>query len=120
LQLAAAIAPTPAVGGAPAELALATIAELEGFDRGEWAGLVGSIDAEGDGRFVLAIRGAATEGSKVILHAGCGIVAASDPTDELDEATFKLRAVLDVILPGAAEQLFAALSGRIAAESRAE
>jgi isochorismate synthase len=120
LQLAAAIAPTPAVGGAPAELALATIAELEGFDRGEWAGLVGSIDAAGDGRFVLAIRGVTSEGSKLVLHAGCGIVAASDPTDELDEATFKLRAVLDVILPGAAEQLFAALSGRIAAESRAE
>jgi menaquinone-specific isochorismate synthase len=118
LQLAAAIAPTPAVGGSPSELALTTIAELEGFDRAEWAGIAGSVDACGDGRFVLAIRGATADGAKLILHAGCGIVQASDPTEELDEATFKLRAVLDVILPGAAEQLFAALSGRVSAESR--
>jgi len=118
LQLAAAIAPTPAVGGSPTELALSTIAELEGFDRAEWAGIAGSVDAAGDGRFVLAIRGATADGTKLILHAGCGIVQASDPTEELDEATFKLRAVLDVILPGAAEQLFAALSGRVSAESR--
>ncbi len=120
LQLAAAIAPTPAVGGSPIGLALSTIAELEGFDRGEWAGIAGTVDAAGDGRFVLAIRGAVAEGAKLILHAGCGIVQASDPREELDEATFKLRAVLDVILPGAAEQLFAALSGRVAAESRDE
>lgn len=120
LQLAAAIAPTPAVGGSPTPLALSTIAELEGFDRAEWAGIAGSVDASGDGRFVLAIRGATAEGSKLILHAGCGIVEASDPLEELDEATFKLRAVLDVILPGAAEQLFAALSGRVVGESRGE
>ncbi len=117
LQLAAVIAPTPAVGGSPTEFALSTIAELEGFDRAEWAGIAGTVDAGGDGRFVLAIRGATAEGTKLILHAGCGIVQASDPTEELDEATFKLRAVLDVILPGAAEQLFAALSGRVVAES---
>ncbi len=117
LELAAAIAPTPAVGGVPFDLAVSAIAELEGFDRGEWAGLVGSVDAAGDGTFVLGIRGATTKGSTLVLHAGCGIVAESDPSEELEETTFKLRAVLDVLLPGAADQLFAALSGRTTDQS---
>ena len=112
LALAAAIAPTPAVGGVPIDRALELIDELEHFDRGVWAGIIGTVDAAGDGTFVLGIRGAHATGSTLTLHAGCGIVAASDPAEELAETTVKLRAVLDVIVPGAAEHLRGALSGQ--------
>jgi len=111
LTVAAAIAPTPAVGGVPIDRALELIDELEHFDRGAWAGIIGTVDAAGDGTFVLGIRGAHANGSTLTLHAGCGIVAASDPAEELAETTVKLRAVLDVIVPGAAEHLRGALSG---------
>lgn len=111
LTLAAAVAPTPAVGGVPVDSAIELIREVERFDRGVWTGLVGWVDSSGDGTFVLAIRGAHAVGSALTLHAGCGIVRASDPTEELLETTVKLRAVLDAVLPGAAEHLRGALSG---------
>ena len=39
------LSPTPAVGGTPRAAALAAIRELEGFDRGRYAGPVGWVDA---------------------------------------------------------------------------
>ena len=57
LDLALALHPTPAVGGVPTAAAVDLIAELEG-DRGFYAGAVGWCDARGDGRWVVAIRGA--------------------------------------------------------------
>ncbi len=101
LDLVAAIAPTPAVGGVPTTQAAAEIDALEPFDRGSWAGAVGWVDAGGDGQFMLAIRGATLEGRTLTLTAGCGIVRASDPTEELEETRVKFRAVLDVVLPRA-------------------
>ena len=54
LALAALLHPTAAVCGTPTERALATIRELEGMDRGRYAGPVGWIDAHGDGEFGIA------------------------------------------------------------------
>jgi isochorismate synthase len=54
---ALALHPTPAVGGVPTAAAVDLIAEIEG-DRGFYAGAVGWCDARGDGRWVVAIRGA--------------------------------------------------------------
>ena len=99
LDLLAAIVPTPAVGGVPRAAALTLLGELEPFDRRSWAGAIGWVDAHGDGRFMLGIRGAHQRGAALVLHAGCGIVAESDPADELEETAVKLRAVLDVVLP---------------------
>ncbi len=56
LQLAAALHPTPAVGGWPRETADALIDELEGMERGWYAGAVGWIDSRGDGEFAVALR----------------------------------------------------------------
>ena len=49
-------APDPAVCGTPVDRARATIAELEPFDRGFYAGAIGWCDAEGDGEWVVGIR----------------------------------------------------------------
>lgn len=95
LDLALALHPTPAVGGVPTDLAAALITELEG-DRGFYAGAVGWCDARGDGRWVVSIRCAmlAADRRSALAHAGGGIVAESDPDDEVDETTTKFRTIL--------------------------
>jgi menaquinone-specific isochorismate synthase len=96
LELVGAVHPTAAVGGTPREEAVAVIAELEGMDRGRYAGPVGWLDARGDGEFGLALRCAeltADDPCAARLFAGCGIVADSDPSAELAETQAKFAAV---------------------------
>ncbi|GAA3155718.1 isochorismate synthase [Blastococcus jejuensis] len=93
LELVGAVHPTAAVCGTPTPDAAALIAELEGMDRGRYAGPVGWLDARGDGEFGLALRCAELTGSNgARLFAGCGIVAGSDPVAELAETQSKFAA----------------------------
>ena len=95
LDLVAELHPTPAVCGTPSIRARDRIAELEGFDRGGYAGPVGWVDARGDGDWAIALRCALLDGERATLYAGAGIVAGSDPAGELDETDRKFRAFLD-------------------------
>jgi len=120
LRLAAAVHPTAAVCGTPTDAARGLIRELEGMDRGRYAGPVGWIDARGDGEWGIALRCAeivpdvdaaagapddgvagsapAAEGSRTLrLFAGCGIVAGSDPASELAESDAKLVPMRDAL-----------------------
>ncbi|MEJ7628014.1 MAG: isochorismate synthase [Nocardioidaceae bacterium] len=97
LALAAALHPSAAVGGTPTHEAVALIGEIEGLDRGCYAGPVGWIDADGDGEWGIALRSAEYDGSRVRLFAGCGIVADSDPAAELAEAAAKFVPVRDAL-----------------------
>ncbi|MGY1794862.1 isochorismate synthase MenF [Geodermatophilus sp. SYSU D00525] len=95
LELVDAVHPTAAVCGTPPDAAAAVIAELEGMDRGRYAGPVGWLDARGDGEFGLALRCAQLvddDPCSARLFAGCGIVGASDPTAELAETQSKFAA----------------------------
>jgi menaquinone-specific isochorismate synthase len=93
LDLIGAVHPTAAVCGTPTADAAAVIAELEGMDRGRYAGPVGWLDSRGDGEFGLALRCAELVGDdSARLFAGCGIVAGSDPTTELAETQSKFAA----------------------------
>jgi menaquinone-specific isochorismate synthase len=91
LALAAALHPTAAVCGTPADAAMELIRELEGMDRGRYAGPVGWVDAQGNGEWGIALRCAELDGRQARLFAGCGIVAGSDPAAELAEAQTKFR-----------------------------
>ncbi|MEV5569777.1 isochorismate synthase [Spirillospora sp. NPDC052269] len=93
LDVLAALHPTPAVAGTPTDRALDLIRELEGMDRGRYAGPVGWVDARGDGEWGIALRCAELSGTRARLFAGCGIVADSDPAAELAEAQNKFRAM---------------------------
>lgn len=93
-ELAAVLHPTPAVGGTPRERALALIPELEGYDRGFYAGAVGWTDSAGDGEWYVSLRCAEVSGSQVRIYAGAGIVDGSVPAEEAEETSAKLQAML--------------------------
>ncbi|GIX22572.1 MAG: isochorismate synthase DhbC [Gammaproteobacteria bacterium] len=97
LELALRLHPTPAVCGTPRAAARALIGELEGMDRGLFAGLVGWCDASGDGQWAVTIRCARAEGRRLQLYAGAGVVAGSDPQQELAETAAKFRTLLDAL-----------------------
>jgi menaquinone-specific isochorismate synthase len=98
LDLARSLHPTPAVGGTPPRAALDAIRELEGFDRGRYAGPVGWVDARGDGEWAIALRGAELDGARARLVAGAGIVAGSDPKAEWAETQAKLEPMLRALV----------------------
>ena len=97
LALAAAQHPTAAVGGTPTGVAMDLIRELEGMDRGRYAGPVGWVDGRGNGVWGIALRCALLSGPSARLFAGCGIVADSDPAAELAEAQSKFRVMQDAL-----------------------
>jgi menaquinone-specific isochorismate synthase len=91
LALAAALHPTAAVCGTPTEPAMELIRELEGMDRGRYAGPVGWIDSRGNGEWCIALRCGEISGPRARLFAGGGIVADSVPAAELAETQTKFR-----------------------------
>lgn len=95
--LAALLHPTPAVAGAPRDRAVELIGELEGYDRGFYAGAVGWTDESGDGAWYVSLRCAEVAGRCARLYAGAGVVEGSDPAAEAAETSAKLRAVLQAL-----------------------
>ncbi|MHB1225497.1 MAG: isochorismate synthase, partial [Gemmatimonadaceae bacterium] len=95
LDVVARLHPTPAVGGAPRDDALAFIRDHERWDRGWYAAPVGWMDAGGDGEFAVALRSALLDGDRATLFAGCGVMGDSEPGEEYAESELKLRAMRD-------------------------
>jgi isochorismate synthase EntC len=93
LQLVEQLHPTPAVGGVPVDAAVDWIAREEIAPRGWYASPVGWFDAEGDGRFAMALRSGVLSGHHAHLFAGSGIVRQSDATSELEETRLKLQSL---------------------------
>lgn len=103
LEIVEQLHPTPALGGQPRTKAMQLIRELETYNRGWYAAPIGWMDAEGEGEFAVAIRSALIEKSIAHLYAGCGVVEASDPYEELEETHLKLRPML-AALEGSEEE----------------
>lgn len=97
LEIAAELHPTAAVCGSPNDAARDVIRELEGMDRGRYAGPVGWIDAAGNGEWGIALRCARLNGREVRLFAGCGIVAGSRADAELAESQAKFVPIRDAL-----------------------
>jgi isochorismate synthase EntC len=73
------------------------IPALEGFDRGWYAGPVGWTDVDGDGELCVALRCALLDGREARCYVGVGVVAGSEPADELAETDAKLEALLPIL-----------------------
>ena len=100
LELLKATFPPGSVTGAPKIRAMEIIEELEAHPRGFYCGAIGYIARSGHAALNVAIRtarvgpeaGPAAERC-LSYFAGCGIVADSDPADELRETYAKARAI---------------------------
>lgn len=93
-DLVRALHPTPAVGGFPSAAAQSWLA-AHGEQRHAWySGGFGILSPEGDGEFSVALRSALLDGNRALLQAGAGIVAGSDPVQELAEIEAKLGTLL--------------------------
>lgn len=87
--------PTPALGGKPKEKALELIKKYEKHERGLYAAPIGVVNGNGDGLFVVGIRGALIEDNVIYAYAGCGMVEKSDCESEYIESKNKLRTIIE-------------------------
>lgn len=91
--------PSAAVCGTPRNIAFDIIDEIEGMNRGRYAGPVGWIDASGDGELGIALRTGQISGKEIRIYAGCGIVAGSNPEKELEESAAKMIPMRSALQP---------------------
>ncbi len=97
LELANLLHPTPAVCGQPREAAFSAIQKIEPFDRGYFAGIVGYMDAAGNGEWVVTIRCGKIHAKGLTLYAGAGIVETSVPAEEACETGAKFQTMLNAM-----------------------
>lgn len=97
LNLALELHPTPAVCGSPTHVAKQFILDHEGYDRHYYTGLVGWMDAEGNGEWVVTIRCGLLSENKMRLYAGAGIVEGSDAEAEWLETEAKMQTMLNIL-----------------------
>ncbi len=85
--------PAGTLTGAPKVRAMEIIADLEQTPRGAYGGAVGYISFTGNMDLAITIRTAQIENNRLIVRAGAGIVADSDPEKERQECINKARAM---------------------------
>jgi anthranilate synthase component I len=86
--------PAGTVSGAPKVRAMEIIDELEPERRGFYGGGVGYFGADGTMDTCIALRTALVKDGKVMVQAGGGVVADSDPEAEYQESCNKARALV--------------------------
>lgn len=85
--------PAGTLSGAPKVRAMELIAEFEKSPRGIYGGAAGYFSYTGDMDFAIVIRTMMLEGNKLVMRAGAGIVADSDPLKEYQETINKSKAI---------------------------
>ena len=99
LKLVKNLHPSPAVAGVPTDAALEFLSRHEKFDRGWYAGPVGWLTPDGDGRFYVALRSLLLSPDECHLFAGSGIVEGSQPEKEEQETWLKLQTAMKALMP---------------------
>ena len=94
LDLLRAAFPAGTVSGAPKIRAMEIIDSLEPVRRGLYGGAIGYIDPSGRMDLCLAIRTIVVHRGRVLLQAGAGVVADSDPGREYEETRHKASALV--------------------------
>lgn len=91
--LLAATFPAGTLSGAPKIRAMEIISELESSPRNSYGGAVGYVSFHGGMDMAITIRTACIEDGRMIVQAGAGIVAESDPETERLETVNKAMAI---------------------------
>jgi anthranilate synthase component 1 len=86
--------PAGTVSGAPKIRAMEIISELEGEQRGVYAGAVGYFSHSGNQETAIALRTMVIKDGRAYVQAGGGVVADSVPVNEYMESLNKARAQL--------------------------
>ncbi len=89
--------PGGSVTGAPKRAAMESIHRMETLRRGPYTGAIGFLGRDGRVRLNLAIRTLVLAHELARIHAGCGIVADSEPETEWREAVAKVEGLLDIL-----------------------
>lgn len=89
--------PAGTVSGAPKIRAMQIINELEREERGPYAGCLGYFGFNQDMDMCITIRTLFSDGKKLFLQAGAGIVKDSNPEKEYEETLNKAKALLKAI-----------------------
>ena len=91
--------PGGSVTGAPKIRAMQIIHELEPARRGPYCGAIAWLGWDGAMDSSIVIRTVAMAGREVVVQAGGGIVADSDPAAEYEETLLKARPLLTALAP---------------------
>ena len=86
--------PAGTVSGAPKIRAMEIISELEGEQRGIYAGAVGYFSHSGNLDTAITLRTMVIQNDHAYIQAGGGIVADSNPSEEYQESLNKAKALL--------------------------
>lgn len=89
--------PTPAVCGIPKGVAQERINNLEGYDRGFYAGYLGPVNINNESAYFVNLRCMELGKQSVRLYVGAGITKDSDPRSEWEETNLKAQTLLSVI-----------------------
>ncbi len=89
--------PAGTLSGAPKFKAMQLINEFENDARSFYGGCIGFAGFNGDLNHAIMIRTFLSKNNNLIYRAGAGIVAASNPTSELQEVNNKLNALTTAI-----------------------
>ena len=89
--------PAGTVSGAPKVRAMQLISEVEGVQRGFYAGAVGYLSYSGHMDTCIAIRTMLVKNGQAVVGAGAGIVADSAPENEYHECLAKARGLLSAV-----------------------
>ncbi|MCK0161930.1 anthranilate synthase component I family protein [Allomuricauda sp. F6463D] len=85
--------PAGTLSGAPKHMAMQLIEKYEKTSRSYYGGAIGFMDFEGNFNHAIMIRTFLSKDHELYYQAGAGLVAASDPNDELQETYNKLGAL---------------------------
>ena len=86
--------PAGTLSGAPKVRAVNLIDEMEPHSRGVYGGSIGYIGLDGQLNQAITIRSFLSMGQRLYCQGGAGIVAHSDPANELEEVNNKLGALM--------------------------
>jgi len=85
--------PAGTLSGAPKHMAMQLIEKFEKTSRSYYGGAIGFMDFEGNFNHAIMIRTFLSKDHELHYQAGAGLVAASNPDDELQETYNKLGAL---------------------------
>jgi 4-amino-4-deoxychorismate synthase (2-amino-4-deoxychorismate-forming) component I len=101
VQVIRAMFPGGTITGCPKVRCMQIISALESGARGAYTGSLGYLNRDGSCDFNILIRTITVQGNAVRFRAGAGIVADSDPEQELAETRAKAEGMLRAMRPAA-------------------